>query len=202
MQKNLRYGGYILILGLLLLLGLGNAQSQPTTLRSTIWSGNQAHLDMLNGFAEAFKEDHPDVDVQLDVIPFGDYVEKVTIQLAGGNPPDLGWLAEATAPTFVDAGVLADLAPVLRGDPDYNFDDFSETALTLWETNDAVYGIPFSTSPFFTYFNRDMFEAAGVPTPAELAANGEWTWEKVGRGGKGNSGRHTRRNLRFRNDRR
>jgi multiple sugar transport system substrate-binding protein len=167
----------LITLGLFLLLAVGSSQGQPTTLRFTIWSGNQAHLDMLNGFAEAFREENPDVTVQLDVIPFGDYVEKVTIQLAGGNPPDLGWLAEATAPTFIDAGVLANLAPVLRGDPDYDFTDFSETALGLWVDGEDVYGVPFSTSPFFTYFNRDMFEAAGVPTPAELAEQGEWIWE-------------------------
>ena len=179
MRKTVRYGQRVIILGLSLLLGFGIAQDQATTLRFTIWSGNQAHLDMLNGFAESFKQEHPNVDVQLDVIPFGDYVEKVTIQLAGGNPPDLGWLAEAAAPTFVDAGVLTDLAPVLRNDSGYNFSDFSETSMQLWVKDDAIYGVPFSTSPFFTYFNRDMFEAAGVPTPAELAANGEWTWEKL-----------------------
>lgn len=167
----------LMTLGIVLLLGVGSSQGQTTTLRFTIWSGNQEHLDMLNGFAEAFQEENPDVDVQLDVIPFGDYVEKVTIQLAGGNPPDLGWLTEATAPAFVDAGVLADLGPVLRNDPDYDFADFSETALSLWVDGEAVYGVPFSTSPFFTYFNRDMFEAADVPTPDELAERGEWTWE-------------------------
>lgn len=148
-----------------------------TTLRFTIWSGNQAHLDMLNGFAESFREIRPDVSVRLDVIPFADYVQKITLQLAGGNPPDLGWLAEATAPTFVDAGVLANLGPVLRSDSDYDFADFSTSALGLWVKGDAVYGVPFSTSPFIMYFNADMFAAAGLETPDVLAARGEWTWE-------------------------
>lgn len=179
MQKKARtIRRALLTIGLLSLLGFGSSQDQSTTLRFTIWSGNQAHLDMLNGFAEAFQEENPNVSVQLDVIPFGDYVEKVTIQLAGGNPPDMGWLAEAAAPTFINAGVLANLAPVLKDDPDYNFADFSETALSLWMQGEEVYGVPFSTSPFFTYYNRAIFEAAGVPTPDELAERGEWTWEK------------------------
>ncbi len=158
----------------MLIASTGLAQ---TTLRFTIWSGNQAHLDMLNGFAESFKEIRPDVNVQLDIIPFGDYVQKITLQLAGGNPPDLGWLAEATAPTFVDAGVLANLGPALRSDPDYDFADFSTSALGLWVKGDAVYGVPFSTSPFFIYYNADLFEAAGLEMPDVLAARGEWTWE-------------------------
>lgn len=156
---------------------IGSTSLAQTTLRFTIWSGNQAHLDMLNGFAESFKEIRPDVNVQLDIIPFADYVQKITLQLAGGNPPDLGWLAEAAAPTFVNAGVLADLGPALRADPDYDFADFSTSALGLWVQDEAVYGVPFSTSPFFIYYNADMFEAAGLETPDVLAARGEWTWE-------------------------
>lgn len=156
---------------------IGSASIAQTTLRFTIWSGNQAHLDMLNGFAESFREIRPDVSVRLDVIPFAEYVQKITLQLAGGNPPDLGWLAEASAPTFVDAGVLADLGPALRTDPDYDFADFSTSALGLWVKGDAVYGVPFSTSPFFIYYNADLFEAAGLEFPDVLAARGEWTWE-------------------------
>ena len=165
---------------LLLALFLSSAVSGSTLaqdLRFTVWSGNQAHLDMLNGFAAVYKQDHPDVNVQFDVIPFGEYVQKLTIQLAGGNPPDLGWLAEASAPTFIDAGVLADVSDTLQDREGYNYADFSEPALGLWVREDAVYGIPFSTSPFITYFNRDMFEQAELTPPDELAAQGLWSWE-------------------------
>jgi multiple sugar transport system substrate-binding protein len=168
-----------LLLALALLLSTaGGALAQGETLRFTIWSGNQAHLDMLNGFAESFRETHPNVKVQLDVIPFADYVQKVTLQLAGGNPPDIGWLAEATAPTFVDAGVLADLSGALEGDAEYDFEDFSQPALGLWQKDDALYGIPFSNSPFIVYYNADMFRTAGLDTPDVLAERGEWTWQK------------------------
>lgn len=168
-----------LVASLLLLgaLGVGFTQGERT-LRFTIWSGNQAHLDMLNRFAEAFKDEYPSVNVQLDVIPFGEYIQKVTLQLAGGNPPDLGWIAEAAAPTFIEAGVLAELSDVLKADPEYDFADFSEPALKLWVRGDEIYGVPFSTSPLITFYNRDMFEAAGVANPAELVQRGEWTWER------------------------
>lgn len=154
---------------------LGSAIAQD--LRFTIWSGNEAHLDMLSAFAESYRDDRPDATVRLDTIPYGDYVQKVTIQLAGGNPPDIGWLAEAAAPTFIDAGVLADLSEYVTAEDAYDFGDFSEAALGLWRDGDALYGIPFSTSPFFVYYNADMFEEAGIEDPATLAARGAWTWD-------------------------
>jgi multiple sugar transport system substrate-binding protein len=68
---------------------------------------------------------------------------------------------------------------VLREQADYNFPDFSPTALELWTRDDAVYGVPFSTSPFIVYYNADLFEQAGLETPRELAAKGEWTWDAL-----------------------
>lgn len=168
-----------LTLAALLVFSVGHVQDAPVNLRMTVWSGSEEHLALLNGFADAYKEEHPNVSVQFDVIPFGDYVQKVTIQLAGGNPPDLGWLTEASAPAFISAGVLEDLGPAIRDDADYNFADFSEPAMQLWVDGDAVYGVPFSTSPFITYFNRDMFGAAGLTAPDELAEQGAWTWDAL-----------------------
>ena len=56
-------------------------------LRFTVWTGNEAHLTMLNEIAESFKETHPDVTVRYETIPAGDYTQRLTFQLAGGNPP-------------------------------------------------------------------------------------------------------------------
>lgn len=148
-------------------------------LRMTIWTGSDAHLGMLNDIADGFEETHPGVNVNFETIPFSDYVRGLTLQLAGGNPPDLGWLLETSAPIFVDAGVLLDVGDKLRNDETYDFADLSQPAMTLWQSGDAVYGIPFSNSPYLTYYNTSMFKAAGLPTPNEMAEDGTWTWEAL-----------------------
>ncbi len=68
---------------------------QPVNLRFTIWSSNEKHLAMLNGFAQAYKAKNPNVSVQFDTIPFADYATKLAVQLAGSNPPDAGWMPRA-----------------------------------------------------------------------------------------------------------
>ncbi len=151
--------------------------NEPVDLRFTVWTGSEAHLNMLNGIAAAYQEMHPNVSIQFDTIPFGDYISKLTLQLAGSNPPDAGWLLETSAPTFVNSGVLTDLKPVLDN-PEYDYSDLSESATQLWVKDNTVLGVPFSTSPFIILYNKDLFETASVPTPEELLANGEWTWEK------------------------
>lgn len=153
-------------------------------LRFTIWSGNEAHLAMLNDFAEAYRELHPNVTIQFDTILPADYIDKITVQLAGSNPPDAGWVHETSAPAFIKAGVLADLTSALQAYPDYDLADMSKSAMQLWQHNEAVYGIPFSTSPFLILYNRDLFESAGVDTPDVMLANHDWTWTALAKAAK------------------
>ncbi|MCG2770031.1 MAG: sugar ABC transporter substrate-binding protein [Anaerolineae bacterium] len=157
---------------------------EPVTLRFPVWTGSEAHLSLLNGIAAAYQEEHPNVSVQYDTIAFSDYQSKVTIRLAGGDPPDAGWLMERAAPSWIQAGVLADLGPSLKQDPEYDYADLSEPALGLWLRGESVYGIPFSTSPEVVMYNRDLFEAAGIDTPDVMLANGEWTWEALAEAAK------------------
>jgi len=156
-----------------------DTSKEPVTLKFTTWSSNEGHLKMLNEIAEAYKAEHPNVTVQFISIPFVDYGSKVTVQLAGGNPPDLGWLPESLSTSWIGAGVLADLAPTLKTDSTYDFADFSTSALRLWQSGEALYGVPFSNSPAFMVFNKDLFASAGIDTPDILLKNGNWTWETL-----------------------
>ena len=168
--------------GTLLSAGLLAAPIQAQDLRFTVWTGNDAHLSMLNGIAERFAETHPGVTVTYETIPAGDYTQKLTFQLAGGNAPDLGWVMEDSAPAFIDAGVIEDLGPALRATEGYALDDFAAPAMQLWVDGDQVWGVPFSTSPFMIFYNKTMFDAAGLEDPLTLAAKGEWDmarWREV-----------------------
>lgn len=152
-----------------------------TSLRVTVWTGNEAHLDLFNSIADDFVAQHDTVEeVEFDVLPFENYNDALTVQLAGGNPPDLGWIFERNAPQFIDAGVLHDVGPALRDDADYGFEDIEESALSLWQDGEAIYGYPFSTSPMAMFYNADMFAEAGLETPTELFDAGDWTWDAVG----------------------
>lgn len=147
-------------------------------LRFTVWTGNDAHLNMLNSIGKSFQETNPGVTVTFETIPAGDYIQKLTFQLAGGTPPDLGWMFENSMPAFVEAGVLEELTDVLENTDGYDLADFSGPAMELWKKGDAIYGVPFSTSPFMVFYNKDMFDAAGLEDPLTLADKGEWDMAK------------------------
>ncbi|KKB13342.1 sugar ABC transporter substrate-binding protein [Devosia geojensis] len=148
-------------------------------LRMTIWSANEAHLAMFNEIAAGFKETHPNVTVTFEPIPFENYTTTLTTQIAGGNPPDLAWILETTAADFVNSGALAPLTDAFAATEGYDLEDVTEQATALWTRDGQLYAYPFSTSPFAIFVNNDLVTAAGATAPAELIANGEWTWENA-----------------------
>lgn len=155
---------------------------EPVDLRVAVWTGNEAHLALFNEIAATYKAADPRVNsITFETLPFEQYTTVLTTRLAGGNPPDLGWIFETNAPEFVDAGVLTDIGPTLRSDPEYKFSDVLDSALALWVKGDAVYAYPFSTSPFAVFYNADMFAAAGLDNPDKLVASGQWSWEELAR---------------------
>ncbi|KAA0969372.1 sugar ABC transporter substrate-binding protein [Aureimonas fodinaquatilis] len=149
-------------------------QASAQDLRVAVYTGSEAHLKLLNELAEGFKASHPGVNVRFETIPVTDYTQKLSFQVAGGNAPDVAWMMEDAAPAFIKAGILADLKPTLEAYPDYNLADFTEPGMALWRDEEKVYGVPFSTSPFLIYYNKAMFDQAGLEDPAQLAAKGEW----------------------------
>jgi multiple sugar transport system substrate-binding protein len=156
------------------------AAAQDQTLVFTMWinTDHPATVNVFQPLADQYKA-QTGVSVEYVFLPYEEYDAQLATRLSSNDPPDAGWVVERNGPAYIDAGVLYDLAPTLKGDPEYDYADFSVPASAQWVVGDAVYGVPFSTSPFITIFNKDLFAAAGVDTPDVMAANGEWTWDAL-----------------------
>ena len=76
-------------------------------LRFTVWTGNEAHLEMLNGIAESFKATHPDVTVKFETIPAGRLHPEADL-------PD--GRRQSARPRLDDGGCGADLRECRRAD--------------------------------------------------------------------------------------
>ncbi|MEU4565188.1 sugar ABC transporter substrate-binding protein [Micromonospora sp. NPDC023956] len=169
------------LLGLTACGGADSAESDgPVTLRMTTWSANEAHLKLFNEIAAEYLATNPKVTkITFDPIPFENYTTTLTTQIAGGNPPDLAWVLENSAPDFVSSGALVPLDDTLKNTDGYTFDELAPAATKLWKADGRLYAYPFSTSPFGVFVNTDLVKAAGAKSPAELIAAGQWTWENA-----------------------
>lgn len=151
------------------------APSGPVEIKIATWTSNPDQIALLNSFVEEFAaKEGIEVNAEFESIEFGEYNTRLSLELQGTEAPDVFWVLETSAPAFIQSGLLAELDAELA---EYNPDDFFPKAMELWQKDGKTYAVPFSTSPFFILYNADLFAAAGIETPEELVAEGNWNWD-------------------------
>jgi multiple sugar transport system substrate-binding protein len=140
----------------------------------SIWGGSQ-HLALYQQIVEMFEAEHPEIRVQLvTVADFTNYLTKLQTLLAAGTPPDVMSLGNEWFPAFMSKGAFADLTPMIEDDPELNLDDYYPRTLEVLTHGGGLYALPSGFSVDALYYNKNAFDAAGVPYPDET-----WTWETL-----------------------
>ena len=151
------------------------APSGPVEIKIATWTSTPDQIALLNSFVEEFAaKEGIEISAEFESIEFGEYNTRLSLELQGTEAPDVFWVLETSAPAFIQSGLLAELDAELA---EYNPDDFFPKAMELWQKDGKTYAVPFSTSPFFILYNADLFAAAGIETPEELVAEGNWNWD-------------------------
>ncbi len=152
-----------------LILGAGTAAAQ-TEITFALWGSPQEGA-VWASIAEAFEAEHPDISVNIEVSDWDGYWEKLRVQVAGGTPPDVFAMDAPLYPDWQSRGVLLNLQPYLDADPTV-LDGVYPITLAAYETPDGMFGLPRDFQTIVLYYNRDMFDAAGVAYPDDT-----WTWD-------------------------
>ncbi len=112
------------------------------------------------------------------------YQDKLLTALSAGTAPDVFWIPGTDVARFVSEGAILDLRMYADG-TGHNDADFYPGPMAhltadpaTGQPADKLWGLPRDVSTFGIYLNLDLIAEAGVDDPRELAANGEWTWEK------------------------
>ena len=101
------------------------------------------------------------------------YTQKLVIQAAAGTLPDIILTSDGQNLPFAHFGIALNMQPYVDKDPSYNISDIYPNFLNLGRVpgNPGLYMIPFSADAVVTFYNKDMFKAAGVPFP-----QANWTY--------------------------
>ncbi|MFN2418020.1 MAG: extracellular solute-binding protein [Candidatus Limnocylindria bacterium] len=115
---------------------------------------------------EAFEGANEGKDLEIVVYPEEEYVTKVNTSLVAGNPPDV---AIIESDDWMKAGYVVDLTDKLAdwgvSIEEYNPGGLSRGALENDPAN-GIYGIGTFLGGNVLVYNKQMFDAAGVPYPS------------------------------------
>lgn len=152
---------------LLALAGCARRDADKVVLRIANWSGagdDSEFEKTVQRIYRDFEREHPGVEIRVEGIPDG-YVSKVILSFVAGTEPDIMLLDASSAAVFIDNGVLTDLSPFAERDPEFSFDAFFPNVVNIARRGDAVYAVPNDFTPMVMYYNKRLFDAAGVPYP-------------------------------------
>ena len=143
----------------------------PVPLRFTYW-GSAFEKKDITAAIDLFNASHPCIKVEGQHIPNAGYVEKITTQLASGDPPDVAYLEENQAFPWAAAGKLLDLTPYFKDRPEDTL-----VKSIVYRAGDRLIGTGLATGVILTYYNKELFDAAHVPYPP-AKADQAWTWDE------------------------
>lgn len=144
---------------------------EQVTITYAIWDNNQlpAHEKII----EAFEAQHPNINVEPQVVPWGDYWTKLQTAVAGGEAYDTFWMNGPNFPVYADKGVLMDLQSLIDADA-LDMAKYPQALIDLYSYDGNVYGLPKDFDTIALFYNKDIFDQAGVAYP-----DATWTWENL-----------------------
>jgi len=146
--------------------------SAPAPIRFMVF-GDPAEVAAFQKLVDAFERAHPNQPVKLNSIPSqSDYRTRLAADFAAGTPADVVLINYRRFATFAARGALEPLGPYLQTSSIIDVSDFYPQAIEAFTYNGQIVCIPQNISSLVIYYNRDLFDAAGVAYPAD-----NWTWD-------------------------
>ncbi len=148
----------------------GTSQIELTLFTWTEQDELKVNQELLKDFEAA----HPGVKVKIiNVSGSREAMQKLETMFSTKSGPDVMSLHGAYYTGFADAGALAPLDPLIQADKDFALQDIHPRLVELCRYKGKLYSLPRYTSVYAIFYNKTLFQAAGLPTPG----TGSWTWD-------------------------
>ncbi len=135
--------------------------NEKVTLRFATWDSGEA-LKLQQEIAKKFEAENPGVKVQVE--PYSDgFDQKLAASFGAKNPPDVMYMWNYTE--YYKS--LEPLDHFIEQDSEINIDDFYEGLFNYSSVNNQTYGLPLGFTTHVVYYNKDLFDKAGVPYPKD-----------------------------------
>ncbi len=129
--------------------------------------------ELWNAMIEAFNEVHPNIRVNKQMIPQGEMEQQVTTMLRSPQGIDVVWTDSGRNRAFAERGLLEDLGPWFERDGIDLMNEYFARSINDHMWDGAVLGWPSVPMSYLIFYNRDLFDAAGVAYPSN-----DWTIEE------------------------
>lgn len=159
---------------ILLVAPLLGAAPAKAKVRATVWLGD-AELKALGTMTDSYTSKNPTTEVEwINIVGGGNYGrDKLQTMIAGGDAPDIMMLNTGQFEQLASRGALKPLDDIIKGEK-FDLSLYWPQAVSGVMYGGKIYGLPRDMSNVILYYNKDMFDKAGVAYP-----NNNWTWNDL-----------------------
>jgi|GEM_PF-1828470 len=148
----------------------GATADAPVTITLLTGIFNGGHNTIVDVFNETF--DHIQIDLNNTAASWEDISTQKITMVAAGMGPDITTVSTSFYPQFAAQGLLLDITDYMTANIDR--DSIHWSVIENLFIDGRLFGLPISVFSLIVYYNRDMFEAAGIEAPS-LDWNNTWT---------------------------
>jgi multiple sugar transport system substrate-binding protein len=155
----------------------GSALAQ-TTLKLTEVITSPERTETLKSIVKTFEDANPGVRVEITSLPWGQAFEKFATMVSAGDTPDVMEMPDRWLSLYANNGALESLEPYLKAWP--NTAGLNERALEVGRAvKNTAYTIPYGFYLRAMFYNKKLFDQAGVKEPPKTLAEFEEAAKKV-----------------------
>jgi multiple sugar transport system substrate-binding protein len=141
---------------------------QVTITFQSWYDTSEAYIEELTG---TFQELHPNIRVEYVGVPAEQANDELTIQIAGGNPPNIAMMDMGSVADFASRNALVNLDDFIAKSIAMVPDDYADAFRAAATFEGSMYGLPIDGESTGLFYRTDRFEAAGIAEPPK-------TWDE------------------------
>lgn len=127
--------------------------------------------DHTSEMTQAFESSHPNIHVNIDLVPINGYLDKAMTAVLGGSAPDMVALDATFIATMAGRNLLQPWDQYIKS---LDMSDFNKAMIEAGTVNGKLYALPYRGSTGVYFYNKTMFDNAGIPYPKE-----GWTYQDM-----------------------
>lgn len=166
-----RYSIVMLLLALAMSVIVSMAQ-EPVTITMSTWAGVEEAAE-LQVILDDINASQSDYEVVHEPIP-SDYYTQVQTRIAGGVGADMYWIDQDNMSLAAEGVFMAldECVADAEAETSGDLDDYYPGILQIAQFDGSTYGLPWIAAPVVVFYNRALFDAAGLDYPTS-----DWTWD-------------------------
>ena len=152
-----------ILFSIILLLAVGACGAQGHQVNFVFMRTSDLTEPYWQDIIQAFEAENPGITVNLSVFAWPEGHDKIQEMIDQGNPPSLARVATRWIPEYVAAGLLEPIDSYMT--PEFRSEFIPLLIDDGSQYEGRTFGLPITVSSRALYYNKDLFEQAGIVEP-------------------------------------